>query len=72
MVSPGSALRDLDTDGLDVRVVVSTDEPARALIDQGASPTCSLSAHEGTAGSTASRRRSSTSDGATWYSAERN
>lgn len=31
-----AALRDLDTDGLDVRVVVSTDEPARALIDQGA------------------------------------
>ena len=31
-----AALRDMDTDGLDVRVVVSTDEPARALIDQGA------------------------------------
>jgi nucleotide-binding universal stress UspA family protein len=31
-----AALRDLDTDGLDVRVVVTTDEPARALIDQGA------------------------------------
>jgi nucleotide-binding universal stress UspA family protein len=31
-----AALRDLDTDDLDVRVVVSTDEPARALIDQGA------------------------------------
>jgi nucleotide-binding universal stress UspA family protein len=30
------ALRDLDTEGLDVRVVVTTDEPARALIDQGA------------------------------------
>ena len=31
-----AALRDLDTEGLDVRVVVTTDEPARALIDQGA------------------------------------
>ena len=31
-----TALRDLDTEGLDVRVVVTTDEPARALIDQGA------------------------------------
>lgn len=30
-----TALRDLDTEGLDVRVVVTTDEPARALIDQG-------------------------------------
>jgi nucleotide-binding universal stress UspA family protein len=31
-----AALRELDTDGLDVRVVVTTDEPGRALIDQGA------------------------------------
>jgi nucleotide-binding universal stress UspA family protein len=31
-----ATLRDLDTEDLDVRVVVSTDEPARALIDQGA------------------------------------
>jgi nucleotide-binding universal stress UspA family protein len=31
-----AALRDLDTDGLDVRVVVTTDEPARALVDQSA------------------------------------
>ncbi len=31
-----TALRGLDTEGLDVRVVVTTDEPARALIDQGA------------------------------------
>ena len=31
-----AALRDLDTEGLDVRVVVTTDEPARALIDRGA------------------------------------
>lgn len=31
-----AALRDLDTEGLDIRVVVTTDEPARALIDQGA------------------------------------
>jgi nucleotide-binding universal stress UspA family protein len=31
-----AALRNLDTEGLDVRVVVTTDEPARALIDQGA------------------------------------
>lgn len=31
-----TALRGLDTAGLDVRVVVTTDEPARALIDQGA------------------------------------
>ena len=30
-----AALRDLDTEGLDVRVVVTTDEPARALLDQG-------------------------------------
>lgn len=31
-----AALRDLDTEGLDVRVMVTTEEPARALIDQGA------------------------------------
>jgi nucleotide-binding universal stress UspA family protein len=31
-----AALRDLDTEGLDVRVVVTTEEPARALIDQSA------------------------------------
>lgn len=31
-----AALADLDTEGLDVRVVVTTEEPARALIDQGA------------------------------------
>lgn len=31
-----TALRDLDTQDLDVRVVVTTDEPARALIDQAA------------------------------------
>jgi nucleotide-binding universal stress UspA family protein len=31
-----AALRQLDTDDLDIRVVVSTDEPARALIDQAA------------------------------------
>jgi nucleotide-binding universal stress UspA family protein len=31
-----AALQDLDTDGLDVRVVVTTEEPARALIDQSA------------------------------------
>ena len=31
-----TALRGLETEGLDVRVVVTTDEPARALIDQGA------------------------------------
>ena len=31
-----AALRDLDTEGLDIRVVVTTDEPARALIDRSA------------------------------------
>jgi nucleotide-binding universal stress UspA family protein len=31
-----AALRDLDTEGLDVRVVVTTNEPAQALIGQGA------------------------------------
>lgn len=31
-----AALRGLDTEGLDVRVMVTTEEPARALIDQGA------------------------------------
>lgn len=31
-----AALRDLDTEGMDVRVIVTTEEPARALIDQGA------------------------------------
>lgn len=31
-----AVLRDLDTEGLDVRVVVTTEEPARALIDQSA------------------------------------
>jgi nucleotide-binding universal stress UspA family protein len=31
-----AALRGLDTENLDVRVVVTTEEPARALIEQGA------------------------------------
>jgi nucleotide-binding universal stress UspA family protein len=31
-----AALRDLETEGLDVRVMVTTDEPARALIEQAA------------------------------------